>query len=45
MLESISYCLMHLLIIVFTLYNLDIMFLECNVMCCLSKICTEKLEL
>lgn len=31
MLESISYCLMHLLIIVLTLYNLDIMFLECNV--------------
>lgn len=31
MLDSISYCPIHLLIIVFTLYNMDIMSLEYNV--------------
>lgn len=31
MLESISYCLIHLLFIVFTLYHLDILFLDYNV--------------
>lgn len=37
MLESISHCLIHLLIILFALYNLDIMFLEYNVSVVLQK--------
>lgn len=39
--ESISYCLMHFLIVVFTLCNLDIMFLEYNVSAVL-QVCTER---